>query len=366
MKILWLTWKDMQNPQAGGAEVVNEELAKRLVQDGHEVLFVVGGYHNSEPEELRDGFKIVRVGGRYTVFLYAYRYYRRNLRGWADLVIDEVNTVPFFAKYYVQEKNILFVHQLARQIWFYQMFFPLSLIGYLLEPLYLRLLRDRETITVSKSTQTDLLRHGFKEKNVHIIHEGIEIEPVPDLSIIQKYETPTLLSLGAVRPMKRTLDIVRAFELAKKNLPSLTLIIAGDNSGAYGATTLHHISHSPYKNDIRVLGRISKEKKVELLQKCHILAVTSVKEGWGLVVTEANSQGTPAVVYNVDGLRDSVRHKETGLIATRNTPDALTATIRELLTAPALYESIRHNAWEWSKTFTFDRAYEDFKQTMFL
>jgi len=42
---------------------------------------------------------------------------------------------------------------------------------------------------------------------------------------------------------------------------------------------------------------------IGLLQKSHVLAVTSVKEGWGLVVTEANPQGTPAVVYNVDGLR---------------------------------------------------------------
>ena len=39
MKILWLTWKDRKNPLAGGAEVVNEELAKRLVKDGHEVIF---------------------------------------------------------------------------------------------------------------------------------------------------------------------------------------------------------------------------------------------------------------------------------------------------------------------------------------
>ena len=361
MKILWLTWKDMQNPQAGGAEVVNEELAKRLVRDGHEVLFVVGGYKHSEPEVHRDGFKIIRVGGRFSMYWHTYQHYKTHLRGWADLVIDEVNTIPFFAKYYVREKNILFVHQLARQIWFYQMIFPLSLIGYLLEPLYLRLLSNTRTITVSESTKADLMRHGFREENIHIISEGIELEPVPNLETVEKYEKPTLLSLGSVRPMKRTLDIVRAFEIAKKDIPSLTLIIAGDNSGAYGATVIRHISHSPYKNDITVLGKISQEKKIELLQKSHILAVTSVKEGWGLVVTEANSQGTPAVVYNVDGLRDSVRDHKTGLITTRNTPDALTATIQELLTAPELYQSVRQSAWEWSRTFTFDKAYEDFK-----
>ncbi len=48
MKILWLTWKDIKHPLAGGAEVVNEELAKRLAKDGHEVLFLVGGFEGGE------------------------------------------------------------------------------------------------------------------------------------------------------------------------------------------------------------------------------------------------------------------------------------------------------------------------------
>ena len=59
MKILWLTWKDKDNPLAGGAEAVNEELAKRLVKGGHEVLFLVGGYKGGSSEERRFGFKII-------------------------------------------------------------------------------------------------------------------------------------------------------------------------------------------------------------------------------------------------------------------------------------------------------------------
>ena len=350
----------MQHPLTGGAEVVNEELAKKLVVDGHEVLFVVGGFAGGSDEETRDGFKIIRVGGRFSVYWYAYRYYKKHLQGWADLVIDEVNTVPFFAKFYVKEKNILFVHQLAREIWFYQMFFPLSVIGYLLEPLYLRTLSDRKTITVSNSTKNDLQKYGFKLDHIHIISEGIQLTPVANLENIQKYETPTLLSLGAVRPMKRTLHIVQAFEQAKKALPDLQLILAGDTSGAYGATVLRHISHSPCKKDIQVLGKVSKEKKVELLQKSHLIVVTSVKEGWGLVVTEANSQGTPAVVYNVDGLRDSVKDWVTGAIVAQNTPQKLANKVVELLRDTPRYSELRENAWKWSNEITFENSYRDF------
>lgn len=364
MRILWLTWKDKKNPLAGGAEVVNEELAKRLADDGHEVFFVVGGFDGAAKEEDRDGFKIVRVGGRFSVYWHAYRYYKKNLTNWADLVIDEVNTIPFFAKFYVKEKNILFVHQLAREIWFYQMSFPLSYIGYFLEPAYLWLLKDRETITVSNSTKEDLIKYGHKPENITIISEGIELDPVESIESVSKYEIPTLLSLGAMRPMKQTLEIVEAFEYAKQNTPNLQLILAGDTSGVYGATVLQYITNSPHKDSIQILGKVSTDKKIEILQKSHVIAVTSIKEGWGLIVTEANSQGTPAVVYNVDGLRDSVRHKDTGMVCTKNTPEELAANITSLLSSTQNYSQIQTNALEWSKSITFAQCYKDFKSTL--
>jgi glycosyltransferase involved in cell wall biosynthesis len=50
------------------------------------------------------------------------------------------------------------------------------------------------------------------------------------------------------------------------------------------------------------------------LSRAHIILVPAVREGWGLVVTEANAMGTPAIGYDdVPGLRDSIRHGETGI-----------------------------------------------------
>ena len=364
MKILWFTWKDRSHPQAGGAEVVNEELAKRLVKDGHEVILLVGGFKGANQTEIRDGFKVIRLGNRYSVYYQAKKYYKKNLVGWADLVIDEINTVPFFCKFYVKEKNILFIHQLCRQIWFYEMIFPISLFGYLVEPLYLRLLRDRKVITVSKSSKDDLLKLGFKEKNISIISEGIEIEPVDDLRVINKYEVPTILSLGSIRAMKRTDQIIKAFLIAKEKLPRLRLIIAGGAEGKYGAKVLKIIRESKYKDSIEFLGKVSQEKKIELLRKSQLLAVTSVKEGWCLAVSEANSQGTPAVVYNVDGLRDSVRQEETGIICKKNTPENLADNILDLLGNEEKYQSLRLNAWESSKQINFERSYEEFRESI--
>mgnify|MGYP001581264375 CR=1 FL=1 len=423
MKILWLNWKDRSHPRAGGAEIVNEELAKRLVLHGHEVIFFTGdvervqcestllhcraeepeisrenalrsaqgriplaagltpcgqgarftsAFEGAQSEETRDGFRVIRAGNRFSVYWKAYRYYTQHLKDWPDLVIDEMNTIPFFAKFYARQKNIMFVHQLCREIWFYQMPFPFSLIGYILEPLYLYLLSSFNfglssptVVTVSESTKRDLLRFGFKEEKIHIISEGIELTPVSKLESI-KYKVPTILAFGAIRPMKRTLDIIRAFEILKISRPSARLVVAGESEGSYGKKVLGAIERSPFNKDIQVLGKLSKDKKAEILSSCHLLLATSVKEGWGLVVTEANSQGTPAVVYDVDGLRDSVRHNETGIICAENVPENLAENIVKLFDNDELYEKLRHSAWEWSKEITFDKAYRQFSEIVSL
>lgn len=412
MKILWLTWKDRQHPLAGGAELVNEELAKRLAADGHEVVFVVGGFKgaasretitvSATPVEVAEtpvpedklhveltrtfldilpqfkppkipkvpspqeeapsaAYMIIRLGNRWNVYLQTRRYYKQHLQGWADIVIDEVNTVPFFAKWYVRERNIIFAHMLCRQIWFYEMFLPLNIIGYLLEPIYLWLLRDREVITVSESTKRDLTKFGFKAEKIHIISEGIEESPLPELpSASDKFPKPTLLSLGSIRSMKRTLDQIKAFEIAKQTIPDLELIVAGDSQGRYGHKVLEAIGSSPYSQSIQYKGRVTGAAKLDLMRRAHLILVTSVKEGWGLIVTEASSHGTPAVVYNVDGLRDSVRDGETGLVTRTNTPQTMADTIVELLHDQTGYGSLRQKGWQWSKSINFDQSYQDF------
>ncbi|HVQ44188.1 MAG TPA: glycosyltransferase family 4 protein [Candidatus Saccharimonadia bacterium] len=361
MNIVWFNWKDLDNPQAGGAEVVNEELAARLAAAGHTVTFITAGYPGASATAVRRGFSVVRVGSRFTVYLAAARYFRAHraqLR--PDLVIDECNTMPFFAGRYTGVRTVLFFHMLCREIWFYEFPQPLSTLGYLLEPLYLRLLKPKSAvIAVSASTKLDLVRHGFTARSIRVIAEATQLTPVPELRAIAKYPDPTLLSLGAMRSMKRTLHQIAAFELAKAQLPRLKFIVAGDLSGPYGARVQAAIAASPHHHDITVLGRVTPARKAQLMQKSHLLLVTSVKEGWGLVVTEAATQGTPAVVYDVDGLRDSVRHGRTGLV-TAPSPQALATATASLLQDPARYEQLRTAAYTWASTLTFDRAYADF------
>jgi glycosyltransferase involved in cell wall biosynthesis len=300
---------------------------------------------------------VIRVGGTYTVYWHAYRYVRRHLAEWPDLIIEEVNTIPFFSRLYLPGKPRLMVfYMLCREIWFFQLPLPFSLIGYLLEPLYLRLVNRDPAVTISQSTRRDLGRHGFPDERVSVMVPGIGLRPVDRLATDGKFEHPTVVSMGSIRPMKRTLHQIQAYERARDRMPNLRLKIAGQASGRYGNKVLAAIASSRHRDGIEYLGRISEDEKRRLLSRSHLILVTSIKEGWGLIVTEAASQGTPAAVYDVDGLRDSVRDGQTGLVTAAN-PEALSAAIVRLLIDPGLYEQLRKNAWRWSQEITFDHAY---------
>lgn len=367
MNILWITWKDTEHPEAGGAEVVCYEICKRLTAEGHTVTLLTTDYPGAHAVHPIDGVQVIRVGSsRYVHPYQALWYYVRRLRNTFDIVIEEVNGgAPYFSIFFGRKTpRFMLYHQLARTNWLFEIPAPFSYIGFhVLVPLATRLasLSRVPVITVSESSRQELARFGFSPHRTHIISEGTHIEPVKNLAAIKKYAEPTVLVHGSMRAMKRTIDQIKAFELAKKQIPNLRLKVSGSSSSAYGQKVMAYIAKSPYKKDIEYLGRTTDEQKVELMQCCHVIIVTSVEEGWGLIVTEANSQGTPAVVYDVHGLRDSVKHMKTGLVTAEN-PAALADGIVTLLHDKKLYKTMQQSGWEWSKTITFDQSYQDFKK----
>lgn len=366
-KILWITWKDHNHPEAGGAEVVARELTQRMATAGDDVTVLTCGYGQAPSQEVVDGITFVRVGtSRYLHPFQALAHYLRHMRGKFDVVIEEVQgSAPYFATFFERRaKKFLLYHQLGRLNWLYEVPKPFSYLGYwLMAPAATRIASwsKAPVITVSDSTKQVLARYGFRPEATHIISEGLHFAPLKSLDGIKKFDEPTMLSFGAMRAMKRTIDQIKAFEIAKTAIPGLRMKIAGSSSGPYGKKVLELITNSPYKDDIEYVGRVSHEEKAELMQKSHLITVTSVEEGWGLIVTEANGQGTPAVVYDVSGLRDSVKNGTTGIV-TGATPQQLADGITKLLSNKRQYERLRKTAWLWSQEITFEKSFNDMQQ----
>ncbi len=365
-KILILNWKDIKHPQAGGAEVVTHEIAKRLVKEGNKVTILTAKYGDSSETDNIDGIDIIRAGkGKLFHYSAARNYYRKNLKNKFDIIIEEVNTIPYFINISKgNEKVFLFYHQLARKVWFHEMFFPLSLVGYLVEPIY-TFFQSRfncQVITVSQSSKDDLLRFGFSEKNVHIISEGIENTPIKSLKQSKpKEKNFTVLFHSSLRAMKRPIEVFRAFSILVKEKPNSQLWISGGGDQSELKT---FAEENNFAENVVFYGRTSDNQKFDLMQKSHVICSTSIKEGWGLVITEANSQGTPAISYDVDGLRDSTRFSGGGVVEPN--PQAMAKSLLTLenlvSTNSKEYQILREKALESSKKINFSQSYKDFNK----
>ncbi len=176
-----------------------------------------------------DGIRIVRAGRQWTVHWNAFRHYRRSLRGRFDVVIDEINTIPFFTPFWAGIPTLLLIFQLAREVWWYESSIPISAIGYLLEPVYLRGYRKAPVVTISKSTEQDLRKLGFQGP-ITIIPIGIE-QVAPAHS--EKANVPTFLYVGRLAPSKRIGHMVQALAQFRQATGAGRLWLAGSGSDRY-------------------------------------------------------------------------------------------------------------------------------------
>jgi glycosyltransferase involved in cell wall biosynthesis/O-antigen/teichoic acid export membrane protein len=298
-RILFLNWRDIKHPEAGGAEVYCHEVCRAWARQGHQVTVFTSAFDGGPGEEYLDGYRIIRRGGRFGVYVSAHRFYRRNDSLVFDLVIDAVNTRPFFAHRFGKDVPVVvLIHQVAREVWRYEFPLPVAYLGrYILEPFWLRRLRHIPAITVSDSSRESLAMYGLD--NVYVVPEGSnEFSPQPE-RMHGREPIPTLIYVGRLVENKRPADAIRAFELARRRIPELQMWVVGT-----GPCEGQLRRGAP--EGVHFLGRVPEEVRRDRLARAHALVVTSVREGWGLVVTDAAALGTPTIAYNVPGIRDSV------------------------------------------------------------
>ncbi len=364
MIFLILNWRDIDNPAAGGAEVLTHEIARRWVEWGHEVILFAPKFPGCSGSDEIDGVQIVRRGNQLTVYLHAWKYYRKNLRGKVDVVIEEYNGGrPWYTHYYVKEPKLALIHQNGRNfneykpknsVAYYELPPVVRWIAYSVEAFIVRYFRRLPLLVVSESTKKDFLDLKHRAENIHLIPEGINIEPVEEIPTKEK--KPTFIYLGRLRKSKRVGHVIKALHQVRSECPEIQLWIIGRGPPSYRKKLTKLVKELNLEKNTTFFDFLSEEKKNELLGKAHALVITSIREGWGLVVTEANAMGTPAIGYDVAGLRDSIDHGRTGILVKSGDIDALANAMRGFIGEPGYREKLTGNAWEWSKEFSWDRS----------
>lgn len=370
-RITFIAWKDIRNPAAGGAELLQHELSRRFVRDGDRVLHLVPGFDGAPEEETLDGIRIRRVGRNVLSFLRLRGVFRREFLDSTDLLFDAFNCVGSGACLDLPpDRTFLFVYHVQGRMWRYQTSFhgvpgwimpAVTAGGWFVERAQLRHLARRypgRVVTISESTERDLAAHGFSRDRMTRIPVGIRGRPLDRLDqSLPKAGRFTVILIGP-RKSKRPDHSLRAFALLRQARPGSELVVAG--WGTETEALRRQAARLGLGDAVRWAGRVSDEQRNELLQTAHVLVTTPVKEGWGIIVVEANAMGTPAIGYDVPGLRDALAFGNGSLCA--ETPEAMAAELVRLhdlwRDRPADYETLRKRSLDAARPITFDAAYD--------
>lgn len=294
--ILFIAWRDLANPRAGGSEVLVDRLAAGMLARGHRVTLLCGGPMAERP------YRIMGNGGTYSQFLRAPFAYRRHFRD-SDLIVEVCNGVPYLAPLWSRRPVLCLVNHVHTDLWPIRFRPPFSTVGRNIERMVMPWVHRRNLfLTVSTSTAEALQGMGVDQGRIRQICNGVE-EPDP---LVPRSPEPLFLALGRLADYKR-LDLLLRLWDRVRHVVGGKLVIAGDG---------------PERSRLEALagpgvvfaGRVSEQEKHRLLCSAWLLVHPALIEGWGIVVAEAAIRGTPAVAFDVPGLRDSVLHGQTGML----------------------------------------------------
>ncbi len=350
MRFLMLNWRDPKNPLAGGAERVTEGYLAALRARGHEVVWFTFAFPGAPAEEDLRGIRIVRAGGKGSAIFAARRWVRRQPR--FDLVIDQHHGLPWFAPWWCGTNCVAYIHEVLGPIWksFYR---PLTAaFGRWQEKRMLWLYRNTQFWTASASTKILLEQIGVRR--VQLIPYGVDTQALPALP--DKPLTPPvrLIVVSRLAPNKRVDHAIRAYALLRQRGVDARLTVVG--SGVIESSLRELAARLADRWPVEFTGALPEAAKDARLREAHLLLHTSLREGWGLNVIEANAMGTSAVVYPVAGLIESTLDDQTGIVTPQETPEALAGAIEFLTRDPERYQRHRVAAWERAKTFHWSQV----------
>lgn len=370
--ILSLSWRDMKSPTAGGAEVQTHEMLSRTNHDKYRIIHLAAMYEGLTDNECIDGVNYIRKGNIFTVIWYAFLYYKRNRKN-IDYVLDQCNTHRFFTPLWVKrEKRIFYIHQLTREIWDIMMRFPMSKIGKVLETAMLKLNKKDYTIALSESTKADLVNVGFDPKKITIIPIGVDFQPWEPEEFKEKESAPTFVYVGRYVKYKGIDVAVEAFGRLKKERPDARLWILGKKNEEYVSECLrpicdkYNLSWGNAGDDADVIswGFVSEEEKLELLSRATALLFPSMREGWGIPITEAGNVGTPSIVFDSPGIRDAVDFGKAGYLCVKNDADGLLEQMSLAIEKTDIYTDMRKKAYDFSKQFLWEKTGSKFEEVL--
>lgn len=315
LRVLYLSWRDRENPEAGGAETFTERTSEVLTQQGHQVTIFTASFPGASPRTKHGDVDVIRRGSKFSVYLHGLLHVLRHSREY-DVILDVQNGVPFWSPLASKVPVINIVHHVHRDQWSAVFGRRVARLGWFLEATVAPYVyRNARYVTVSKSTRGELDELGVDPGRVDLVYSGNDRpDDLDHYAGLERTEAPTMLFLGRLVPHKHVEQAVDILASRAMSHPDLELHVVG--GGYWEAEIAKHAEAREVADRVHLHGFVDESVKHELLARAWVVVMPSHKEGWGLTIVEAGLHGTPAVAYGfAGGPSESIVHGRTGLLA---------------------------------------------------
>lgn len=355
--ILAINWQDIRNPLGGGAEVHFHEIFKRIVQRGHRVTLLCCSHQDLPAEEDIDGIKIIRSGHRnFFNFWVPFLYRKYSNANRYDVVIDDINKIPFYSPLFVKEPLIGIIHHLFGTSIFIESSLPIALYVTTAELLIPKVYRNIPMAVVSNSTKQELVQKGFSADQVDLVYNAVDhaaYRYFPDAKSV----TPLVGYLGRIKRYKSVNHLIQAFDIVQREIADAKLLIIGDGDHLPKLKKL--VKQLKLDQKVIFTGALQHDQKINSLNRMWVSVNPSPKEGWGLTVIEANCCGVPVIAANSPGLRDSVVDGKTGLLYPYGDEKRLADLIVNVIQNVNLRKNLSEESMAWAVQFNWERSAEN-------
>ena len=350
-RVHMLAWRDLDDVEAGGSEVHAHNIAALWAQAGIEVMHRTSFAAGHPAHVRRSGYAVVRKAGRYMVFPRSVAAEIAGRNGHRDALIEIWNGVPFMSPLWCRGPHAVWLHHVHGPMW--EMSLPpgLAKAGRILEErIAPRFYRSTPIVTLSDSSRDELVEEmGFSTEQITVVHPGVDQRFTPGAG---KTRHPHVLAVARLVPVKNFARLIRIMVRVRQQVPDAYLSIVGDG---YEREALNALIDELGAHDyIRLLGHLDDDDVLDLYQSAWVVASTSIREGWGMTLTEGAASGTPCVATRIAGHLDATVDGVAGLLG--DTDDELVGHLIAVLTDADLRERLSKGAIERASELTWEQA----------